>query len=247
MNLKNEIGDLENKILEVKRKRQFSQLPNSIIKRALEKTDGDIKGARMILRKYFGVFLTNRVLKSRDVLKSHLSTKKRDYDFLYRRLADNVKRVRSVIDIGAGGNGFSYGFLRKYFGNVRYVGIEAVGQLVKNMTRFFEAKGFNGVGIWLDIFDLEKIKKIVSETEKKRMVFLFQVVDALEGFERDYSLKLIKELDADFFAVSVPLKSLSGGLKKASGKWIFDFINTNFFVIDRFAEFGEDFILFSKE
>ena len=59
----------------VKQKREFSQLPDSIIERALKKSDGDVKEARSILRKYFGVFLTNKVLKmsGEELLKIHFS------------------------------------------------------------------------------------------------------------------------------------------------------------------------------
>ena len=49
-------------INEVRKKREFGGLPDSVVVRALEMSDGDVKGAREFLRKYFGVFLTTRVL-----------------------------------------------------------------------------------------------------------------------------------------------------------------------------------------
>ena len=50
---------------EVKKKKEFSGLPDSIVERALSESGEDIKESRKLLRKYFGVFLTNRVLKKK--------------------------------------------------------------------------------------------------------------------------------------------------------------------------------------
>ena len=54
-----------NLIREVKKKKEFSGLPDSVVKRALAESGDDVKEARSLLRKYFGVFLTNRVLKGK--------------------------------------------------------------------------------------------------------------------------------------------------------------------------------------
>ncbi len=43
-------------IREVKKKKEFSGLPDSVVARALGESDDDIKKARSLLRKYFGVF-----------------------------------------------------------------------------------------------------------------------------------------------------------------------------------------------
>ena len=66
-----------NIVEEVKKKREFRELPDSVVLRVLEQTESEddkerVKEARVILRKYFGVFLTNRVIKPKDVLDYHL-------------------------------------------------------------------------------------------------------------------------------------------------------------------------------
>jgi hypothetical protein len=98
----------------VKKKKDFSMLPDSIVKQALESSGGDVKLARSFLRKYFGVFLTNKVLKPKDlndwqtILRTHISSKKRNYDFFYHEIfSDKNLNFSSVIDFGCGMNGFS--------------------------------------------------------------------------------------------------------------------------------------------
>ena len=102
------LGSLENKNLveQVKKKKEFSELPDSVVVLALEKSGDDVKKAREILRKYFGVFLTNKVVKgtSEDVLERHISTRNRDYKELYSKILTGGEKA--VIDLGCGVNGF---------------------------------------------------------------------------------------------------------------------------------------------
>lgn len=249
-------------ILEVKKKREFSELPDSIVFRALEITDMDIKSARALLRKYFGVFLTNKVVKGNDeqVLKIHKSSFKRDYDVLYNRIFledydscnDCGNVPKTIIDLGCGVNGFSYFYLKKIFPKASYIGVEASGQIVEITNRYFKDRGFEGAHVFCkDLFDFDFISKIVKQTKSPRFVFLFQVVDSLESFERNFSKKLLLNLKNsldkdDKLVLSVSLKSLSGGAKKASGKWAFDFISSNFNVFDEFDMFDERFVIFGK-
>ena len=124
-----------NFVNEVRKKKEFSELPNSIIKRALRESDNDVKETRKLLRKYFGVFLTNKVLKRRgDLLKHHASSKKRNYEKFYIEIFRDIKNVDTVVDLGCGANGFSYEYLP---GDVIYIGVEAAGQLVDYMNAYF--------------------------------------------------------------------------------------------------------------
>ena len=50
-------------IAEVKKKKELRQLPDQIIEKALQKSNNNIKDARAYLRKYFGLFLTNKIIK----------------------------------------------------------------------------------------------------------------------------------------------------------------------------------------
>lgn len=228
----------ENLIELIKKKKEFSQLPESLIKRALNLCKNDVKKTRAVLRKYFGVFLTNKVLKLNDenILKKHFSTKNREYFNFYKELFKN-SQFNSVIDIGCGINGFSYSYLNEIFPDIQYFGVEAVKQLVDKTNDFFKEKGFENAKIyWGDVFDLNKISFLLNEVKKPTAIFLFQVIDALEFFERDFSKKLLLFLreemkEEDKIFISLSIKSLSGKKKfRTKREWLREFLNKNFSV-----------------
>lgn len=235
-------------IVKVKEKKELSEIPDSLVGRALIICEEDIKSTRAFLRRYFGVFLTNKVVKGKlddeAILKHHLSSRERNYLELYKRILKGNEK--SVIDLGCGVNGFSYGFLNKLVSDVGYVGVEASGQLVSLMNDYFSKNKFNAFAFQRDLFDLDFSISLLKKQEKPRCVFLFQVLDALECFERDFSKKLLVAINenSERIVVSVPLKSLSGGMKKTSGRWVLDFVKDNFNLIDDFELNGERFIVF---
>ncbi|MCR4285150.1 MAG: hypothetical protein NUV97_03860 [archaeon] len=239
----------------IKQKKEFSQLPDSIVERAAELSKGDVKDSRALLRKYFGVFLTNRVLKSgwgfEEVLNFHLSTKKRDYEVFYKEIFEVIGPVKSVIDLGAGVNGFSYKVLRRIFGDVNYLAIEAVGQLVSNMNNYFKDRGLEMAhAIKEDLFNVEKILKLLSQLEKPRATFMFQVVDALENMEKNFSKKFISEIfkECEFLVLTLPTESL-GGRKQflVQRKWIVEYLEDNFKILKDFQMNGERVLCVRKK
>jgi len=238
---------------EVKKKKEFKELPDSIVKRALDKSNDDVKESRALLRKYFGVFLTNRVLKGKgteeDILKAHMSSKKRDYEELYEEIFKTIDHVGSITDLGAGVNGFSYNYLTKFVEKVEYKAIEASGQLVDQMNNYFENESLNAKAIHLDLFNIGEIKKILKESKKKRVVFMFQVIDALENLEKNFSKKFIEEIskESEVIIISLPTESL-GGRKKFQVKriWITKFLEENFNIKKDFNLNGERIIIFDK-
>tara|TARA_Y100000310_G_scaffold342735_1_gene447150 strand:+ start:136 stop:915 length:780 start_codon:yes stop_codon:yes gene_type:complete len=257
-----------NKLVEkVKEKKQFSKLLDSVVIRALEKSGEDVKKAREILRKYFGVFLTNKILKGNlsadEILKKHISTKNRDYKELYSRIfsefsegSENIE-VGSVIDLGCGVNGFSYKYLKEVVGNaegdVHYIGVEVVGQLVNLMNNYFRDRGFEKAhAIQMDLFDIGAVVKLLKQLEsvKPRIAFIFNVVDALEFFEKDFSKKFLLEIsnECEQIILSFPTESLSGKTKfQVLRKWLTDFIDKNFEVIDSFIISGEKFLILKNK
>lgn len=229
-----------NLVEEVKKKKEFSGLPDSIVKRALAESDEDVKGARKLLRKYFGVFLTNRVLKGKgNLLDVHISSKKRDYVEFYSKIFQGIDEVGSIIDLGCGVNGFSYEYLPS---EAEYVGIEAASQLVDQMNEFFEINSFNAKAVCLDLFEIDKVLDVLKVQRKPRVVFLFQVIDALENMERNFSKKFIDEImkECEVLVISLPLVSLGGGKKFAvKRKWLLDFLEEKFVIERDFEMFGE--------
>jgi len=237
-----------NIIEEIKKKREFSELPDSIIERAAEMAKGEVKESRALLRKYFGVFLTNKVLKGKgDSLKAHMSSRKRDYEKFYGEIFSNIGEVGGVIDLGCGVNGFSYDYLPK---GVSYIGVEAAGQLVEHMNNYFQEEGFDAKALKMDLFEIGKIKEVLKSQKKPRVVFLFQVVDALENLERNFSKKFILEIskECEKIVLSLPTESLGGRKKFAvQRKWIVDFLEENFEIEKDFKTNGERIIIIGKK
>lgn len=293
-------------INEVKKKREFSELPDSVVLRSLKKVleshfpekfrgrereltseavvscfkgsglgdvleelDLDKKGQKEIvkevradLRKYFGVFLTNKVLKPKVledfecVLRSHKSSSKRNYFDLYREIFGESLRGEkiAVFDFGAGANGFSYPYLLEVLEEPKYFAVEAAGQLVKNMNEYFSKAGFkNARAVMSDLFDLKNIEEVISGVDERKFIFLFQVVDALENLEKDSSKLFLKKLsaildDKDFIVVSLPLKSLSGKKTfEVRRNWIKDFFEEEFEIVQEFEHSDEEFFVLTKK
>ncbi|MBU2576949.1 MAG: hypothetical protein KKF50_04470 [Nanoarchaeota archaeon] len=260
-------------IEEIKKKREFSGLPDSIVERAAEMAKGapnghdsgepDVKKSRALLRKYFGVFLTNKVLKGKgsaeEMLKSHMSSKKRDYEEFYGEIFKGMGNVGSVIDLGAGANGFSYDYLKKELGAVNYLAVEASGQLVDNMNDYFQENKFSAKAVVGDLFDLERIKGLLESQKKPRVVFMFQVVDALENLEKDFFKKFFLRVskECEKIVLSLPTESLGGRKKFAvQRKWIIDFLSSkddpggpceNFMIEKDFKTNGERVLVIGKK
>jgi len=235
-------------IKKIKEKREFSRLPDSIIEKVAMIMKGDVKKSRALLRKYFGVFLTNKVLKGKgDLLKAHMSSKKRDYEEFYGEIFSEIGGVGSVIDLGCGVNGFSYEYLPE---GVSYVGVEAAGQVVSHVNDYFEKNGFDGEVVHLDLFDVGKVVELLREQKKPRVVFLFQVVDALENLERDFSKKFILEIseECEWIVLTLPTESLGGRKKFAvQGKWLVGFLEENFLVKNILVRRGEKIIILKNK
>ncbi|MBS3094040.1 hypothetical protein J4474_00080 [Candidatus Pacearchaeota archaeon] len=151
----------------------------------------------------------------------------------------------------------------KKFGVKSYIGVEAMGQLVDLTNKYFESEKILGKVFHESLFELEKIKKIITEwgsftkrtyngrkSKNAKIIFLFKTLDSLEMLERDYSKKLLKEIVplADKVVVSFATRSLVARTKFfAKRNWIIDFIKENFSVIDEFETDGEKYLVLSTQ
>lgn len=246
-------------IEQIRKKREFSKLPEKDIELAFShfekrqtNDEEKVKLTQKLLREIFSAFISKKLLSLKDkepkwILRKHISTRERlpYYNEIYKRIFNDYKKV-SVIDFGAGINGFSYGFFPT---RINYIAIESVGQLVELMNFYFENNKLNAKAIHQSLFELEKIKNIINKQEKPRIVFLFKVIDALESLEKDYSKKLLNEITpiADKIVISFATKSL--GKRKvffAKRNWLINFIKENFNLLDDFEIGGERYLVFSK-
>lgn len=243
-------------------KREFSQLPEKDVQLAFShfekrqtSDEEKIRLTRELLHKVFGAFASRKLLslKNKDeewILRKHLSTRERlsHYKEIYRRILRSFNQF-SVIDLGAGINGLSYKFFEK---KADYTAIESVGQLVGLMNHYFKKNNLQrrARAYHESLFNLEGIKKVISETEKPRIIFLFKVLDSLEMIEKDYSKKLILEIAplADRIAVSFATRSMEKRRRfRAKRYWIINFLNENFNVIEDFEFGGERYIVFKPK
>ncbi len=250
-------------IAKITEKKEFSRLPKKDVEMIFNKFDKPnyldeekIKLTRDLLRKVYSVFTSQKLLKLKDkeaewILKKHISTKERFefYKEVYFKIFSKVKKDISIFDLGAGVNGFSYGYLPK---GTEYVGVEAMGQLVELMNYYFKEKFLDkkANAIQESLFDLNKIKNILKKGKNYKVVFLFKVLDSLEMVYPDYSKRLLLGITGlcDKVVVSFATRSLVKRTKfKVDRGWIFKFINQNFKVLDDFEIGTEKYIVFSKK
>lgn len=233
--------EIVEKILE---KKELKELPVSLIERVARQSK-DVKSARATLRKYFTVFLTNKIIKGRlnaeEILKKHISSQDRDYPELYQRI---IGKEDVIFDLGAGVNGFSY----KYIGK-KYVAVEATKVLVNLMNKYFDENKFNASAVWGDLFDLGFVLSIIEKENGSKTAWMFNIIDALE-LEPNYSKEFISAIaeKVDKIVLSWPTQSLQKKRKfSAQRNWIFSFIQQNFKILDNFEGGGEKFVVFSKD
>jgi len=164
------------------------------------------------------------------------------------------KGVRRTLNFGhtaghAGMNGFSYEYLKELLGDVEYLAVEAAGQEVEHMNEYFFENKFVGRAIVGDLFKIEEMKSLLNSEKRPRIVFLFQVIDALENLERNFSKKFISEIseECEKIVLTLPTESL-GGRKKftVQRKWIMDFLEENFIIEKDFKMNGERVIVVHK-
>ena len=244
-------------------KKEFFRLPKKDVEKVYEffnkkdlLVEEKIKFTRDLLRKMYTAFVSQKLLNLKDkspewVLKKHISTNERiEY---YEKLYDRILKERkiNVFDFGSGINGFSYPSFLKLKRDINYIGIEPVGQLVDLQNQYFKKENFKNAKCFQEsLFDLEKIKGIVKKNKGKKIAFFFKVLDSLEMFEKDYSKKMLEEIVPFFDRVVVSWATRSLVSKKrfkAEKKWLKNFIEENFSVIDEFELGSEKYLVFSKK
>lgn len=243
-------------------KTEFSELPRKEIEKAFEIFDKEeysdtekIKLTRGLLKRVFTAFMGRRIRNPKDkdarwFLLRHVSTKER-YDFyekVYFRILKDFDKC-SIIDLGCGINGLSYEYFEKLGKKIRYLGIEAIGQLVKVNNYFFKKNKFDAKVVQLSLFDLVNVKEIIKKQKKPKICFLFKSVDSLEMLERNYVKKFLEEIVplCNRFVISFAMKSFFKKEKfKVRRNWAINYIKENFSILDEFEFGGEKYIVFKK-
>ena len=252
-------GEIRKRIMD---KKEFSKIPEEDVWLAYKKfekrqcsEEEKIRLTRDLLRKVYSAFTSGKLLSIKDkseewFLRKHLSTRERldYYPELYKKLFGSLKEF-SLIDLGSGINGFSYKFFPKNT-KVNYLAVEAIGQFVELMNFYFKKNNFNAKAIHESLFNLKKIKALVQDCEKPRIVFLFKVIDSLEMIERDYSKRLLEEITplCKEVVISFATKSMIRQDKfRANRKWIIDFLKENFELLGDFNLGNERYVIFKNK
>jgi hypothetical protein len=253
--------ELIKKIVE---KKEFSQLQQEDVELAFEKFNKEvycdeekIKKTRDLLRKVFSGFTSQKLLLPKDkdeswFLHKHLSTRERksNYEEIYKKILKNLPKKLTIVDLGAGINGFSYNYFKKLDYEVNYIAVESMGQLSELMNSYFKKENIFGKAYSLSLFKLDKIKELIKKQKKPIIVFLFKVIDSLEMLKKNYSKKLILEISdlSERMIVSFSIQSMNKRKKFfVRRNWILDFIKDTFNVLEDFEINGERYIVFDKK
>jgi len=256
---------MKSEIIEkIMQKKEFSDLPIKDVELVFESFDKDqyveeekIKLTRDLLRKMYTAFVSDKLLNVKEkspewFLRKHLSTKERldFYSEVYEKILKGSGKKITILDLGCGINGFSYDLFKKINPKIKYVGVEAVGQLVDLQNHYFAKNNYPAKVIHESLFEKEKIVEIIKKEKGDKIIFLFKTLDSLEMLKRDYSKELLNEIVslADKVVVSFATKSLIAKKKfNVKRNWIINFIKDNFKILDDEEIGSERYVIFCKK
>lgn len=249
---KSEFSSLDDKYVLGKLKEYFvesddvlDELTKSNFNERSKEFKGCVKEVRADLRGIYGVFQRKPLHKryslldsyvSNDLdknvlmklLSSHQSTfeRKEFYENLYTELFSYVGKCESILDVGCGLNPLAYSFLD--FSPLYYC--SDISSLdVEFLNTFFEQADINGSAFVVDLLDSKSREKLYGLSVD--VIFMFKLVDTLEGQERNVSKRIIKKfiskLKPKKIVVSFALKSLGGkGMRKGKvDNWFSRFLD----------------------
>ncbi len=260
----NKKGNKQKLLKKIMSKKEYSGLPEKDVERAFDMFDKEnysdlekVKLTRELLKRIFTAFMGRKIMNPKDkdarwFLLRHVSTRERFdfYEEFYKRIFRELKKKEiSVIDLGAGINGLSYGFFPRNH-KINYVGVEGVKQLVDVANSFFEKNKINARVIHQSLFELEEIKKIIKKQKRPRICFLFKTVDSLEMLKRNYTKEFLRELVplCDKFVISFAMRSFfKKNLFKVRRNWAMNHIKDNFKILDIFDLGNEKYFVFRKK
>ena len=255
------MATLDSLIKEIKKKREFSSLPNSLVNdylsSVLKKYNLSpnslkyreekiiVKEVRAQLRQITGQFqkISKKRLKilSQDdfnsLLKTHASTAER-LNF-YPKIKEIISslKINSILDLGCGLNPLALAEPRYlyYASDIR----EDELSIIKE---FFSKKGIDGK---IFVFDLRKINS--GLLPKADLCILFKVLDVIEKNSHKLADKILNEIECRYFLVSFATKKLSGKpMSFPERKWFEKMLLRKNYNFKKFNSENEVFYLIDK-
>jgi hypothetical protein len=214
---KKELADLEDNFVKTAIKEILKEFPLTEFNPRSKKTKEVIKKVRAKLRRTYGLFRENVKIDNIDnieqVLKKHSSTKERFayYSELYTTLFKITGKVKTILDLGAGLNPFSYNYLGF---KPEYYAYDLGENEVNLINLFFEKNKIKGKAEVKDI-----TKHIFSKADIAFLFKMTEVIDQNRGHKR--SEDLIKKLPVKYVVISFPTLTMSGKpMKVPERKWV---------------------------
>ena len=189
-----------------------------------------IKDIRATLRKVYGVF--QKQIKEREeylkekeyvsILKSHLSTKERlpIYKELYEKLWEIIGKPKSIIDLAAGMNPFSFEFMN--LDKVKYFASELSKEDVKFIQKYFDSeKRISGKTRVINLLKIKKNPQLLKKLPNSDVCFLFKVLDSIELTRKEKIGEIIIEnVPVRWVIVSFPTRTISQKkMEKGLRRW----------------------------
>lgn len=206
---------------EVKKKREFSTLPDTLIEESIAKVLRSypnilcpsikqqktiVKEVRAKLHRSTGMFYTSlkkrKGLESTDVqelLATHLSTAERltSYPLLKKKM--HTLGIHSILDIGCGLNPLALASP-----GIVYTACDIRQDEIEILQCFFKKKGIEGKAF---IYDITKFKNDLPSAD---CCLLWKVLEIVGGDMHALTRKLLTELSCKYFLVSFSTCTLSG-------------------------------------
>lgn len=133
------------------------------------------------------------------ILFTHVSTQKRlnIYEEFYEKIFELTGRPESILDIGAGINAFSIPFMN--LNNLEYLGIEKKEKDIRLVNRYIKSQKLNAKMLK---FDFNEIEKKNPFDKKYDLCLILKTIPLLERYNRGISIKLLKAIPSNKFAIS---------------------------------------------
>lgn len=199
-----------------------------------------VKEIRAQLREAYGLFQTVSIQKRRKLfeayqqakgrgekikaldglLASHQSTKERkdNYKEYYETIVQAIGEPEHVIDLGCGYNPLSYRWLGC---EPCYEASDIAQEDIDLLNEFFKGEDIDGQAYTLDLLNDQQRKKRLLETTADT-VFMFKLIDTLEGQRRNITKSIIDELcenqSIKNIVATFPLRSVGGKSMREGGK-----------------------------
>lgn len=244
----------------IKRKKELSDIPDSIVKDALEtyikkynlslenlnksKIKVILKAVRAQLRLYIGRFQKSAKKRSEllsdnritDLLKTHTSTAERLSFYPELTSIINKLKVHSILDLGCGLNPLA--LARK---GLKYYAVDIKEEELKIISNFFKKNKIHGDIIICDI------RNLPENLPQADLTLLFKVIDIIEKTNKRFTENLLKKIKSKYIIASFATITLSGKrMRYHERKWFENVLIHNNCKYGTFSSENEIFYLIEK-